>query len=151
MTTIKLIVKQLQGGECTIEALPTTSILDVKRLIYSHLQIPIEEQKLLLLGRTLADDQTVQAYPIKDGTKLNLVVKKPEGLREAAVKYFKSLGMTDGESVNATNRLLKIAQEKFNKLSWDDIDRLSMDCLLDESGQSRPAPQNEPDEEMYSL
>ncbi|XP_053602332.1 ubiquitin-like protein 4A [Plodia interpunctella] len=149
---MKVTVKKLQGGECTIEALPTTSILDIKRQIFLHLKVPVEEQKLLLLGRTLADDQTVQGYPIKDGTKLNLVVKKPEGLYEVALKYFKKLGMTDTESVNAANRLLKISQEKFNKLSWDDIDRLCRDCLLDESGQSQPAPENEPEnDDIYSL
>lgn len=94
---------------------------------------------MLLLGRTLADEQTVGSYPaIKDGTKLNLVVKKPEGLFEASVKHFKKCGMTETESRNAANRLLKIVEEKFNKLSMDDIERLSLDCMLDECGQSRP-------------
>lgn len=104
--------------------LPTTSISEIKREVAGKLSIPVEEQKLLLLGRTLADEQTVQSYPtIKDGTKLNLVVKKPDGLHEASLKYFKKLGMTDKEATNAANRLLKIVQDKFNKLSWDDIDR----------------------------
>lgn len=132
--------------------LPTTYISEVKRQIASKLNIPVEEQKLLLLGRTLADEQMVQAYPtIKEGTKLNLIVKKPDGLFEVSIKYFKKMGMSQVEAVNAANRLLKIVQAKFNKLSWDDIDRLSLDCLLDESGQSRPVVEMEPDDDMFSL
>lgn len=117
------------------------------------MQIPVEEQKLLLLGRTLVDEQTVQSYPtIKDGTKLNLVVKKPEGLHEVSVKHFKKMGMNESEATNAANRLIKIVQDKFNKLSWDDIDRLSLDCLLDETGQPRPPVENEAEcDDMYSL
>ncbi|KAM3961627.1 ubiquitin-like protein 4A [Aphomia sociella] len=150
---MKLIVKKLQGGECCIEVLPTTHISEIKHQIFDKLRIPVEEQKLLLLGRTLADEQTVQSYPsIKDGTKLNLVVKKPDGLYEVSLKYFKRLGMSDVEAVNTANRLLKIVQDKFNKLSWDDIDRLSLDCLLDETGQGRPPVDNETEcEDMFNL
>lgn len=150
---MKLTVKKLQGGECCVEVLPTTSIFEIKREVAGKLAIPVEEQKLLLLGRTLADEQTIESYPtIKDGTKLNLVVKKPDGLFEASMKYFKKLGMTDKEATNAANKLLKIVEDKFNKLSWDDIDRLSMDCLLEECGQSRPVVENEQEnEDMYGL
>ncbi|RVE47248.1 hypothetical protein evm_008116 [Chilo suppressalis] len=150
---MKIIVKKLQGGECNLEVLPTTCISEIKRQIAQQLNIPIEEQKLLLLGRTLADEHTVQSYPsIKDGTKLNLIVKKPEGLYELSVKYFKKSGMTEAEAVNTANRFMNIIQDKFNKLSWDDIDRLCLDCLLDESGQSRQTgEQDTENDDMFSL
>lgn len=57
----------------------------MKKEIESKLQIPLPEQKLLLLGRTLKDENTVSAYPnLHEGCKLNLVVMRPriEGLRE---------------------------------------------------------------------
>ncbi|CAH1644577.1 unnamed protein product [Spodoptera littoralis] len=152
---MKVIVKKLQGGECCLEVLPTTHISEIKRKVAEQLKIPVEEQKLLLLGRTLVDEQTVDAYPtIKDGTKLNLVVKKPDTLQEASVKYFKKMyGMTDSEAVAASNRLLKLVQDKFSKLSWDDLDRLSLDCMLEENGQSRSPPMEiEPEcDDVYSL
>ncbi|CAG9784813.1 unnamed protein product [Diatraea saccharalis] len=150
---MKIIVKKLQGGECSLEVLPTTCISEIKRQICEQLHIPVEEQKLLLLGRTLADEHTVQSYPsIKDGTKLNLIVKKPEGLYEVSVRYFKKSGMSDAEAASTANRLLKVVQDKFNKLSWDDIDRLCLDCLLDESGQSRQSgEQDTENEDMFSL
>lgn len=107
----------------------------------------------MLLGRTLADENTVASYPsIKDGSKLNLVVKKPEGLYEVSVKHFKKQGMNDSDAANTANRLLKIVQNKFNKLSWDDIEKLSLDCLMDEKGQRRPAIEKDADcEDMYTM
>lgn len=150
---MKIIVKKLQGGECSLEVLPTTGISEIKRQISAQLNIPIEQQKLLLLGRTLADEHTVQSYPsIKDGTKLNLIVKKPEGLHEVSVKYFKKSGMTDAEALNTAKRLMRIVQDKFNKLSWDEIDRLSLDCLMGESGQTRLSAENDTEnDDMFSL
>lgn len=113
--------------------LPTTRIIEVKRQVAQQLKIPVEEQKLLILGRTLVDEQTIQSYPsIKDGGKLNLVVKKPEGLYEVSYKSFKKIGMSDLEARNTAARFIKIVQDKFSKLSWDDIDRLALDCLLED-------------------
>lgn len=127
----------------------------MKRKIAEQFKIPVEEQKLLLLGRTLVDEQTVEAYPsIKEGTKLNLVVKKPDTLMEASVKYFKKMyGMTETEATIAANRLVKIVQEKLSKLSWDDIDRLSLACMLDENGESLSPPiEIEPEcDDVYGL
>lgn len=103
----------------------------MKRDIARKLGIPPEEQKLLLLGRTLADEQTVQSYAaIKDGTKLNLVVKKPDGVYDVALKHFKKNGFPDSAAVSAANRLVKVLEDKFNKYSWDDLDRLAQDCLM---------------------
>lgn len=83
------------------------------------------------------DDQTIQSYSaIKDGSKLNLVVKKPESLYDVSLKHFKKCGMSETEAINTTKRFLKIVQEKFNKLSWDDIERLSMDCMIDVNGEN---------------
>ncbi|XP_046960686.1 ubiquitin-like protein 4A [Vanessa cardui] len=145
---MNIIIKQLQGGECNLQVKPTTKILDIKHHIAMTLKIPIADQKLLLLGRTLADDQIIESYPsIKNGTKLNLIVKKTQGLLEVSTKYFKKHGMTDTEARNAANRLLKVVEEKFNKLSWDDIERLSLDCMLEECGHPRPAIEQDQDTE----
>lgn len=127
--------------------------MEIKNQISAQLGIGIEEQKLLLLGRTLADDQTVESYAsIKEGTKLNLVVKKPETLYDAALKYFKECGMTDAEAASSSNRLLKVVQEKIDRMSWDDIDKLCHDAMLDECGQSQPPAEVEPDhDDMFTL
>ncbi|CAD0198058.1 unnamed protein product [Chrysodeixis includens] len=151
---MKIVVKKLKGGECTLEVLPSTYISEIKQMISEKLEIPVEEQKLLLLGRTLVDEQMVEGYPaIKDGTKLNLVVKKPDGLLEISMKHFKRVGLSDADATCAAKRLLKIIEDKFSKLSWDDVERLSLDCLIDETGQSQSPPiKLEPDsDDVYSL
>ncbi|XP_023940269.1 ubiquitin-like protein 4A-B [Bicyclus anynana] len=133
---MNITIKQLQGGECSIEVTPTTKILDIKHQIAIKLRIPVEEQKLLLLGRALTDDHYVESYPsIKNGTKLNLVVKKPDGLLEVATRYFKKTGISETEARVKANAFIKVLEENFNKLSWDDIERLSLDCMQDEGLQ----------------
>ncbi|GBP45051.1 Akirin [Eumeta japonica] len=92
--------------------------------------IPVDDQKLLLFGRPLADEKTLQAYPtIKEGTKLNLVVKKPDGLFETCIKHYKRYGYTDAEATRAANETVKIIQRKIDEMSWDDIERLSYSCM----------------------
>lgn len=127
--------------------------MEIKNQISEQLGIGVDEQKLLLLGRTLTDDQTVESYPsIKEGTKLNLVVKKPESLYDAALKYFKQGGMTEADAVASSTRLLKVVQEKFDRMSWDDIDKLCYDAMLDESGQSQPPAEAEQEhDDMFTL
>lgn len=112
--------------------LPTTSILEIKRQIAKKFKVSPDTQKLLYIGRTLLDEQKIENYPnIKDGSKLNLIVKKPDGLYESSLKHFKKCGMTEADAKSAANRLLIVVQEKFSKFSWDDLERLSQDCLLD--------------------
>ncbi|XP_041976400.1 ubiquitin-like protein 4A [Aricia agestis] len=144
---MNITIKQLKGGECKLEVDPSTKILDIKKNIYTKLSIPVEDQKLVLMGRTLADEQTVSTYPsIKDGTKLNLVVKKPESLMVASVKYFKQCGMSEQDANTAAKKFIRLIEEKFQKFSWDDIEQMSVSCLIDESGEKLPtAEEPEPD------
>ncbi|KAL4704017.1 hypothetical protein ACJJTC_018057 [Scirpophaga incertulas] len=150
---MKITVKKLQGGECSLEVLPTTSILEIKKQVSEKLGIPPEDQKLLLLGRTLADEQRVQSYPtIKEGSKLNLVVKKSDNLQTLLVKHYKQSGMSDSDANTTVNKILKNMQEKFDRLSWDDIERLCYDCLLEERGETRQsAPHDRDREDTFSL
>lgn len=113
-------------------------IKEVKKKIAESLGIPVEEQRLLLFGKTLADELTINSYPsIKEGTKLNLIIKKPDGLYEVGIKYFKSLGRSDAEAIKASANLMKIVERKFNELSWDDVERLAKSCLEDEARERK--------------
>lgn len=55
--------------------------------------------------------------------------------------------MSETEARSAANRLLKIVEEKFNKLSWDDIERLSLDCMIEECGHLQPVMEQEQETE----
>lgn len=162
--------------------------------MFKNLGIPVQEQKLLLVGRTLADDQTVAAYPtIKDGSKINVVVKKPEGqiirtaeppkrpessaktpevpanlerpikkpresilspeetesnpdgLYQVSKKIFKKQGMNDTEATNTAKKLVRVVEDKFKQMSWDDIDKLCLDCLMDERGIQQTNMEKDPE------
>lgn len=136
---MKCILHMVYNVYLYLQVAPATPIPEIKRRVQERLGIPVEDQKLLLLGRTLSDQLRVESYPtIRDGTKLNLVVKKPDGVFEACVKYFKSTGMNDMYAARAARKLLQIIEEKVYRMSWDDLDALCYDMLLEESGQSRP-------------
>ncbi|XP_038210395.1 ubiquitin-like protein 4A [Zerene cesonia] len=141
---MKLTIKKLQGEEFNVEVEPTTTILEIKKNIAVKYKISVSLQKLLYMGRALIDDQTISSYPaIKNGTKLHLIVRKPETLLEGSTKYFKEKGMSDAEAKNTAQHLVKIVKEKFDKMSWDDIERLAWDCIMYETGQSRPSSDGE--------
>ncbi|CAG4976808.1 ubiquitin-like protein 4A-B [Colias croceus] len=136
---MKLTVKKLQGEEFNIEVEPDTKILEIKKHIAIKYKISVTLQKLLYMGRALIDDHTISSYPaIKDGTKLHLIIRKPETLLEGSIKYFKEKGMSDAEAKNTALRLVRVVKEKFFRMSWDDVERLAWDCIMYETGQSRP-------------
>lgn len=93
------------------------------------MKIPIANQKLLLLGRTLNDDQTIGSYPnIKDGSKLNLIVMKPDGLKEVIHRSFRRY-YNEHQADRLTQEFMLDFDKKLKLLSLDDIERLA-DTLL---------------------
>ncbi|XP_041378259.1 ubiquitin-like protein 4A [Gigantopelta aegis] len=71
-----LTVKVLNGEECSIAASPSSTVLDVKQQVSALLSVPIQDQKLLYLGKPLQDERVLSEYSVKDGGKLMLVIKK---------------------------------------------------------------------------
>lgn len=120
---------------------PQTTITEIKTQVSEKLKIPADEQKLLFLGRALVDEQTVQSYPtLKDGSKLNLIIKKPEkpvGLYDVVYKALKKAGLPDVESSNKAKKFVHVIEDKFKLYSWDDIERLSEDCMREEFSKGR--------------
>ncbi|CAK1552798.1 unnamed protein product [Leptosia nina] len=141
---MQIIIKKLQGGELSIMVEDSTKVIDIKRNIALKHKISVCSQKLLYMGRALADEQPISSYPsIKDGTKLHLLVRKAEGLLEGSAKFFREKGMPDDQAKSTAKRLVQITEEKFNKMSWDDIERLATDILMYETGDYRPLSESE--------
>lgn len=108
---------------------PTTTISQIKQQIEQILKIPQASQKLLLLGRTLNDEQPLSAYSnVKDGTKLNLIVMKQEGLRDIIYRAFRKY-YNESQSEIYTRRFMLDFEEKLKNLSLDDIERLAENIL----------------------
>ncbi|CAF4904606.1 unnamed protein product [Pieris macdunnoughi] len=131
---MKITIKKLQTQEeFNFEVEPSTKIIDIKRNIALTGKLRVSTQKLLYMGRALLDNETISTYPnIKDGAKIHLLIIKPEGL-EAAARYFKEMGMSDEKANRLGNRLQVVAKETFNKMSWDDIERLASSILAYEN------------------
>lgn len=94
----------------------------------------------------ILDENPLSFYPgIKDGSKLNLVVKKCDSsedktpaqkcgatlLREAASKVLKHY-YTESETDSIVNELIKDLRNKVNNLSFDDLERLATALLQDQ-------------------
>ena len=72
-------VKTLMGKEFEVYVNPRDKISRVKRRIESKERIPAEQQCLILAGRQMADDKTVNYYSITDGTVIQLVLELKVG------------------------------------------------------------------------
>ncbi|EDW44660.1 ubiquitin-like protein 4A [Drosophila sechellia] len=129
---MQITIKVLKGKDCTIEVAPTSTILEVKHQIEAELQISAANQKLLLLGRPLNNEQTIASYPnIKEGTKLNLVVIKP-CLRDSILRGFRK-HYSELLAERMTNEFMADFERKINELSLDDLERLS-DSIINRAG-----------------
>ena len=67
------------GKEFEVYVNPRDKISRVKRRIESKERIPAEQQCLILAGRQMADDKTVNYYSITDGTVIQLVLELKVG------------------------------------------------------------------------
>ncbi|XP_055907113.1 ubiquitin-like protein 4A [Eupeodes corollae] len=126
---MRLTVKILKGKECVITVNPETTVLEMKQQISQILDIPVVHQKIVHLGRSLVDENTISTYPtIKDGTKLNLAVKKPDPLKEVIYRSFRKY-YNDEHSEKLTKEFMKDFEAKLRQLSLDDIEKLAENML----------------------
>ncbi|XP_011301897.1 ubiquitin-like protein 4A [Fopius arisanus] len=144
---MKVLVKILQGKACVVEISPTATVLELKNRVRELLGVDVPQQKLLLTGKALADENPLSFYPgIKDGIKLNLVVKKSSQgpsdepqvtkcgtvlLRESVTKILKHY-YSESETESIVNELIKDLRNKVNSLSFDDLERLATALIQDQ-------------------
>ncbi|KAH8295026.1 hypothetical protein KR018_005939 [Drosophila ironensis] len=121
---MQITIKVLKGQDCLLEVPPTSTILEVKQQIEAKLQIPTGNQKLLLLGRPLNNEQTIASYPnIKEGTKLNLVVMKP-CLRDSILRGFRK-HFPEQQAERLTAEFMADFERKMSEQSLDDLERFA--------------------------
>lgn len=92
------------------------------------MKIPVSHQKLIQVGRTLLDNKTVGSYDIKDESKITLVMKQPDSLKDAIYKGFRKY-FNEKQSEKLTNDFMDVSQERIKYLSLDDIERLALSQL----------------------
>lgn len=130
---MKIFIKVLRGDGCIMDVEKTTKIVEVKKQIEADLKVPVTQQTLVLLGKTLLDDKTIGFYPkIKDGTKLHLVIKKPESLNIVLTRFLKTY-YSEEQTKLILDQFMKDFQAKVDSLSLDDLERIATSYLNDES------------------
>lgn len=130
---MKIFIKVLRGDGCIMDVEKTTKIIDVKKQIEADLKVPVVQQTLVLLGKTLLDEKTIDFYPkIKDGTKLHLVIKKPESLNSVLGRFLRNY-YSEEQTKLIMDQFMKDFQTKVNSLSLDDLERIATSYLSDES------------------
>ncbi|KAG8226639.1 hypothetical protein J437_LFUL005290 [Ladona fulva] len=139
---MKIVVKVLQGQECNLEVLEETNVLELKKMVAEHLNVLPDNQKLLYMGKPLSDSKTLKEYAIKDGAKLNVVIRKAEdsnsvgnkeviSLQEAVSRFLRKY-YNEADSKKVLNEFMKEFDRSLASLSLDDIERMSAACMLDE-------------------
>jgi len=142
-----ITVKILRGRECTIEAPVNSSVSFIKQLVARELDVPVDKQRLLFRGKTLADSQCLRDYNIVDGNKLHLVVRNSElgsecGSSESSIFYTElRKTLSNHFSPEDVNKVLDNFKKEMNSVvydsSLDDIERFAMTCSpSDDDSQS---------------
>lgn len=130
---MKIFIKVLRGDGCIMDVEETTKISEVKKQIETELKVPISQQTLVLLGKTLVDDKTIGFYPkIRDGTKLHLVVKKPESLKVILGRFLRT-HYTEEQCNLILDEFMRDFYAKVDSLSLDDLERIATSYLNDEN------------------
>jgi len=71
-----LYVKTLMGNVITLEVEENETIADIKKKIEQSENVPIEEQRLFINNKQLADNKTLKYYNIEDEDTIHLVLRK---------------------------------------------------------------------------
>lgn len=101
------------------------SILNLKKELYKKLNVPVPKQKILFVGRTLADDKTLDFYEqIKSGGKLTLVIKEAEPLKDVMCKIFKKY-YSDEQAEAMAKEFMVDFERRLGQLSLDDFERMA--------------------------
>ncbi|KAF6198661.1 hypothetical protein GE061_008413 [Apolygus lucorum] len=114
--------------ETTLEVSDQTSVKDLKQHVFQTLKVPVNQQKLLLTGKPLSDEKYLIDYPlIKDGTKINLVVKKTDedSVLRVAVTNFLRKSYNEQDSQKIADEFMKEFYRSMSTLNLEDIERIA--------------------------
>lgn len=79
---MKIVVKNLKGTQFELEIQGTETVRNVKEKIAEEQKIDVDSQKLVCVGKVMADDKTVDEYKLKEGDFIVVMVSKPKVKKE---------------------------------------------------------------------
>lgn len=71
-----LKIKELKGNELLIQIEPSDTVLTLKSKIESATNVPIGEIKLLLSGKVLQDEKSLEEYKVSESSRIMLTRTK---------------------------------------------------------------------------
>ena len=79
---MKIIFKTLTGKQFDLEVEETDTVASIKGRIEEKKKadgesFPAADQKLVILGKIMEDDKTLQSYNVKEGNFIVVMVQKP--------------------------------------------------------------------------
>ncbi|NP_001156073.1 ubiquitin-like protein 4A-like [Acyrthosiphon pisum] len=136
---MKINIKILNGQECSFDVQSEMTIAELKNHVFEALKVPVKDQRLLLTGRPLCDEKTLVDYPqIKDGTRLNLIVKpqiiKTDELEEMITKHVREHYSTE-DTVKVLKEFMKEFDRSLTQFSLDDYERMAESLLTNDEQQ----------------
>ena len=72
---MQLFVKTLTGKTITIEVEPSDTILTMKEKIYEKENIPVDQQRLILCGKSLENDKLVSDFELQKQSAIHIVLR----------------------------------------------------------------------------
>lgn len=75
---MKIIVKNLKGTQFEIICEPSNTVNELKQKIQEEQKIESSTQKLVAVGKVMADDKTLEEYKLKDGDFIVVMIAKPK-------------------------------------------------------------------------
>eukprot|EP00438_Fugacium_kawagutii_P007905 Skav203687 [mRNA] locus=scaffold259:154001:154855:+ [translate_table: standard] len=76
----KIFVKVMTGQTLTVCVKESTTVDQVKRMIYEMEGVPLDQQRLISAGMQLEDGRTLKEYHIEDQSELHLVLRLRGGM-----------------------------------------------------------------------
>lgn len=103
-----------------------TTVYELKQQVERHLHIPVAHQKILFVGRTLVDEKNLAFYTpaLRSGSRLTLVIKGPEPLKDVMCKVFKRY-YNDDQSERLAKDFMAEHERRVQTLSLDDLERIA--------------------------
>lgn len=141
---MKVTVKMLNGGQCSMEVSGDTKVAEMKTMVDEFLFVAPHLQRLVFKGKNLSEEMTLDDAGIIEGAKIHLMVKKGESTSPgngagssknvspsptidffAQLATFLSKHLTEEQTTRVVSEFRKNCQLMIESMNFDDIERFA--------------------------